>query len=98
MRKKVEKLERRNQEVNKKIEKSKVLNGVSSQQYQSNLHELDKMTRQEDQWKAIRKHPVTKALMIVSVTVGLIYVSSFAFNVATKAAISYKRFKKVLED
>lgn len=98
MRKKVEKLERRNQENNKKAEKSIVMDNAFSKQYQSNLLELDKMERQEDNWKAIKKHPVTKIVMVVGIAMGLVYMSSHIFNLAAKAAISYKKFKKVLED
>lgn len=98
MRKKVERLERRHQVNNKKAEQPIVIDNAFSKQYQSNLLELDKMERQEDNWKAIRKHPITKVVMVVGVAIGLVYVSSFAFNVATKAAISYKKFRKALED
>lgn len=97
MRKKVKRLERRDKEKAKKAEEPKIIDEAFSRQYRSDLLELDKMERQEDNWKAIRKHPVTKVVVVVGITIGLVYVSSFAFNVATKAAISYKKFKKALE-
>jgi hypothetical protein len=97
MRKKVERLERRDREKTRKAEQSKLTDNSFSESYKSNLHELDKMEKQEDEWKAVRKNPVTKVVVIVGVTIGLVYVSSFIFHVATKAATSYKKFRKVLE-
>lgn len=98
MRKKVERLERRDREKTKKVEELKFTDGIYSKEYLNNIRELDKAEKQQDEWKAVRKHPVTKVVMVVGVAIGLIYVSSFAFKVATKAAISYKNFRKALKD
>ena len=98
MRKKVERLERRDQEKTKKAKELKITDGIYSKGYLSNIRELDKLEKQQDEWKAVRKHPVTKVVMVVGVAIGLIYVSSFAFIIATKAAISYKNFRKALKD
>ncbi len=98
MRKKVERLERRDREKTKKAEELKFTDGIYSKKYLSNIRELDKEEKQFDEWKAVKKHPVTKIVMVVGIAMGLIYVSSFAFNIATKAAISYKNFRKALKD
>ena len=97
MRKKVERLERRNQENHKEVEKSNMIDKVYSKEFLSNIHKLNEMDKQADDWKAVRKHPVTKVVMIVGITIGLVYVSSYIFNAATKATISFKNFKKALE-
>ena len=52
---------------------------------------------QEDDWKAIRKHPVTRTVVIVGVMMGVWYMSSHGFNLAAKAATSYKKFRKAVE-
>ena len=97
MRKKVERLERRDREDSKKVVKPTIADKVYSKKYQSDLQELDKMDKQEDDWKAIRKHPVTKIIMVVGITMGLVYMSSHVFNLAAKATTSYKKFRKALE-
>lgn len=97
MRKKIERLERRDQGVNKKIEQPKVVKKAPSNHYQSSIQELGKSEMQEDDWKAIRKHPVTRTVVIVGVIMGVVYMSSHVFNLAAKAATSYKKFRKALE-
>lgn len=97
MRKKIERLERRDQGVNKKAEQPKVIEEAYLDDYQSSIQELNKTEILDDDWKAIRKHPVTKIVMVVGITMGLIYMSSHVFNLAAKAAISYKKFRKALE-
>ena len=98
MRKKVERLEKRDRGNRKGVKKSNVIDEVYSKAFQSNIYELDEIDKQADDWKAFRKHPVTKIVVAVGVTIGLVYVSSFVFDVATKATISYKKFRKALDD
>lgn len=97
MRKKIEKLERRDRGKTRKEKQSKLTDNSFSESYQSNLRELDKMEKREDDWKAFKKHPVTKVVAVVGITLGLVYMSSHVFNLAAKAATSYKKFRKALD-
>lgn len=97
MRKKIERLERRDRGNSRKAEQSKLTDNSFSEGYKSNIHELDIIEKQQDDWKAIKKHPVTKIVMVVGITMGLVYMSSHVFNLAAKAATSYKKFRKALD-
>lgn len=97
MRKKVERLERRDREKTKKVEELKFTDGIYSKEYLNNIRELDKAEKQQDDWKAFKKHPVTRIVVGVGVVMGLIYVSSHVLDLATKAATSYKKFRKALD-
>jgi len=97
MRKKIERLERRDHRENKKAKQKKELDDTFSKTYKSSLRELDTTNKQEDDWKAFKKHPVTRIVVGVGVVMGLIYVSSHVLDLATKAATSYKKFRKALD-
>ncbi len=97
MRKKVERLERRDRGKAGKAEQSKLTDNSFSESYKVNLRELDKMEKREDDWKVIKKHPITKIVVVLGVTMGLVYVSTHVFNLAAKAATSYKNFRKALD-
>ena len=97
MRKKIERLERRDNRENRKVEQKKILDDTFSKTYKSSFRELDISNKQEDDWKAFKKHPVTRIVVGVGVVVGLIYVSSHVLNLAAKAATSYKNFIKALD-
>ena len=97
MRKKVERLERRNRKTSEEAELPKLTNIDYKKKYQDNILELDKIEKQEYEWKTIKKHPLTKIVMVVGITMGLVYMSSHVFNLAAKATTSYKKFRKALE-
>lgn len=61
-----------------------------SQQLRNNETELDN-------WAVIKKHPVTKVALIVGVTIGLLYVSSYILDAAAKAAGSLYNFKQAIK-
>ncbi len=97
MRKKIERLERRGEGVNKEVEQPKITNKAPSNYYQNSVQKLGKVDIEEDDWNAIKKHPVTRTVVIVGVLIGVVYMSTHVFNLAAKAATSYKKFRKALE-
>ena len=50
-----------------------------------------------DNWSEVKKHPITKVVLVVGVTFGLLYVSSYLFDAAAKSVESFGRLQQALK-
>lgn len=51
---------------------------------------------EDDNWSIVKKHPITKIVIYTGVTLGLLYLSSYLFDAAAKAAKSFGNLKQAM--